>query len=173
METMIIGIAGGTGSGKTTLTLRLKEHFGEDVSILYHDNYYKQHDDMPYEERCRLNYDHPDAFDTELLIADLQALRRGEAVHSPTYDYTVHNRAAETVEVRPARVILVEGILIFVDPGPAGADGHQALCGHRRGCAHPPPHHAGCEKAGALSGLGGAAVPHHRQAHARAVCGAL
>lgn len=116
METMIIGIAGGTGSGKTTLTLRLKEHFGEDVSILYHDNYYKQHDDMPYEERCRLNYDHPDAFDTELLIADLQALRRGEAVHSPTYDYTVHNRAAETVEVRPARVILVEGILIFVDP---------------------------------------------------------
>ena len=77
METMIIGIAGGTGSGKTTLTLRLKEHFGEDVSILYHDNYYKQHDDMPYEERCRLNYDHPDAFDTELLIADLQALRRG------------------------------------------------------------------------------------------------
>lgn len=116
METMIIGIAGGTGSGKTTLTLWLKEHFGEDVSILYHDNYYKQHDDMPYEERCRLNYDHPDAFDTELLIADLQALRRGEAVHSPTYDYTVHNRAAETVEVRPARVILVEGILIFVDP---------------------------------------------------------
>lgn len=86
------------------------------MSILYHDNYYKQHDDMPYEERCRLNYDHPDAFDTELLIADLQALRRGEAVHSPTYDYTVHNRAAETVEVRPARVILVEGILIFVDP---------------------------------------------------------
>ena len=116
METMIIGIAGGTGSGKTPLTLRLKAHFGEDVSILYHDNYYKQHDDMPYEERCRLNYDHPDAFDTELLIADLQALRRGEAVHSPTYDYTVHNRAAETVEVRPARVILVEGILIFVDP---------------------------------------------------------
>lgn len=86
------------------------------MSILYHDNYYKQHDDMPYEERCRLNYDHPDAFDTELLIADLQALRRGEAVHSPTYDYTVHNRAAETVEVRPARVILVEGILVFVDP---------------------------------------------------------
>lgn len=121
METMIIGIAGGTGSGKTTLTLRLKEHFGEDVSILYHDNYYKQHDDMPYEERCRLNYDHPDAFDTELLIADLQALRRGEAVHSPTYDYTVHNRAAETVEVRPARVILVEGILIFVDPAPCGS----------------------------------------------------
>ena len=64
METMIIGIAGGTGSGKTTLTLGLKERFGDSVSILYHDNYYKAHDDMPYEERCKLNYDHPDAFDT-------------------------------------------------------------------------------------------------------------
>lgn len=116
METMVIGIAGGTGSGKTTLTQKLKERFGGDVSVLYHDNYYKSHSELPYEKRCKLNYDHPDAFDTELLIADLQALRRGEAVHSPTYDYTVHNRAAETVEVRPARVILVEGILIFVDP---------------------------------------------------------
>ena len=116
MNTMVIGIAGGTGSGKTTLTLRLKERFGEDVSILYHDNYYRQHDEMPYEERCKLNYDHPDAFDTERLVEDLRALQRGETVHSPTYDYTVHNRAAETVEVRPAKVVLVEGILIFVDP---------------------------------------------------------
>ena len=116
MDTMVIGIAGGTGSGKTTLTMRLKERFGDNVSILYHDNYYKQHDDMPYEERCKLNYDHPDAFDTGRLIADLEALRRGETVYSPTYDYTLHNRAAETVEVRPAAVILVEGILIFVDP---------------------------------------------------------
>ena len=116
METMIIGIAGGTGSGKTTLTLGLKERFGDSVSILYHDNYYKAHDDMPYEERCKLNYDHPDAFDTERLVADLGALRRGERVESPTYDYTVHNRAEETVEVCPAPVILVEGILIFVEP---------------------------------------------------------
>ena len=126
MDTMIIGIAGGTGSGKTTLTLGLKERFGDSVSILYHDNYYKQHDEMPYEERCKLNYDHPDAFDTQRLVDDLDALRRGETVYSPTYDYTmhnraaetveVHNRAAETVEVRPARVILVEGILIFVEP---------------------------------------------------------
>ena len=112
---MIIGIAGGTGSGKTTLTLRLRERFGEDVSVLYHDNYYKQHDDMPFEERCRLNYDHPDAFDTQRLVDDLRALRRGETVYSPTYDYTVHNRSAETVEVRPAKVVIVEGILIFVE----------------------------------------------------------
>ena len=116
METMIIGIAGGTGSGKTTLTLRLKEHFGEDVSILYHDNYYKQHDDMPYEERCRLNYDHPGRLRHGAVDRRPPGAAAWGAVHSPTYDYTVHNRAAETVEVRPARVILVEGILIFVDP---------------------------------------------------------
>ncbi|BFK88195.1 uridine kinase [Pseudoflavonifractor sp. DSM 107456] len=113
MDTMIIGIAGGTGSGKTTLTRRLKERFGGHVSVLYHDNYYKQHDDMPFEERCKLNYDHPDAFDTDRMIQDIQALRRGETVHCPTYDYTVHNRSAETVEVHPTKVILIEGILIF------------------------------------------------------------
>ena len=110
---MIIGIAGGTGSGKTTLTLRLKERFGDDVSILYHDNYYKSHSDMPYEARTKLNYDHPDAFDTPRMIADLEALRRGEAIQSPTYDYTIHDRARETVEVRPTKVVVVEGILIF------------------------------------------------------------
>ena len=113
MDTMIIGIAGGTGSGKTTLTRRLKERVGGHVSVLYHDNYYKQHDDMPFEERCKLNYDHPDAFDTDRMIQDIQALRRGETVHCPTYDYTVHNRSAETVEVHPTKVILIEGILIF------------------------------------------------------------
>lgn len=113
MDTMIIGIAGGTGSGKTTLTRRLKERFGGHVSVLYHDNYYKQHDDMPFEERCKLNYDHPDAFDTDRMIQDIQALRRGETVHCPTYDYTVHNRSAETVEVHPTKVILIKGILIF------------------------------------------------------------
>ena len=113
MDTMIIGSAGGTGSGKTTLTLRLKERFGDDVSILSHDNYYKSHSDMPYEARTKLNYDHPDAFDTPRMIADLEALRRGEAIQSPTYDYTIHDRARETVEVRPTKVVVVEGILIF------------------------------------------------------------
>lgn len=113
MDTMVIGIAGGTGSGKTTLTRRLKERFGENVSVLYHDNYYKQHNEMPYEERCKLNYDHPDAFDTELMIRDLEALRRGETIYCPMYDYTIHNRGTERLEVRPTKVILVEGILIF------------------------------------------------------------
>lgn len=113
MDVMVIGIAGGTGSGKTTLTNRLKEHFGDDVSVMYHDNYYKRHDEMPYEERCLLNYDHPDAFDTDLMIEHLLALKAGKAIHCPVYDYTIHNRSAETIEVRPAKVIIVEGILIF------------------------------------------------------------
>ena len=113
MDVMVIGIAGGTGSGKTTLTNRLKEHFGDDVSVIYHDNYYKRHDEMPYEERCLLNYDHPDAFDTDLMIEHLLALKAGKAIHCPVYDYTIHNRSAETIEVSPAKVIIVEGILIF------------------------------------------------------------
>lgn len=77
MDTMVIGIAGGTGSGKTTLTERLRERFAGDVSVLYHDNYYKKHVGMTYEERSKLNYDHPDAFDTDLIVRDLTALRRG------------------------------------------------------------------------------------------------
>ena len=113
MDVMVIGIAGGTGSGKTTLTNRLKECFGDHVSVVYHDSYYKAHDEMTYEERCQLNYDHPDAFDTELMMEHLAALKRGEAICCPTYDYTVHNRAKETVVVQPTKVILVEGILIF------------------------------------------------------------
>jgi len=113
MDVMVIGIAGGTGSGKTTLTNRLKERFGDHVSVVYHDSYYKAHDEMTYEERCQLNYDHPDAFDTELMMEHLAALKRGEAVCCPTYDYTVHNRAKETATIQPTKVILVEGILIF------------------------------------------------------------
>lgn len=112
-EMMIIGIAGGTGSGKTTLTNRLKERFGEEVTVVYHDNYYKRHDEMSYEERSLLNYDHPDAFETELMIAHIQKLRQGIAVECPTYDFTVHNRSDQTMMIYPTKVIVVEGILIF------------------------------------------------------------
>ncbi len=115
MDTMILGIAGGTGSGKTTLTRKLCETFGADVSVVYHDNYYKKHTDMTYQERAALNYDHPDAFDTALMVADLKRLAAGEAIRCPVYDYTIHNRSEETVEVRPTRVVIVEGILIFAD----------------------------------------------------------
>ena len=113
METMIIGIAGGTGSGKTTLTHRLQEIFGSNVSVVYHDNYYKRLDELTYEERCKVNYDHPDSFDTDLMVEDLKRLAAGEIIHCPVYDYTVHNRSNEFVEVRPTKVVIVEGILIF------------------------------------------------------------
>ena len=115
-DVITIGIAGGTGSGKTTITRRILDEFGGDVSVLYHDNYYKRHDDIPFAERKKLNYDHPNAFDTPLLVQHLDALRAGQAIECPTYDYTVHNRAAETITVRPAKVIVVEGILIFAEP---------------------------------------------------------
>ena len=112
-DIIVIGIAGGTGSGKTTITRKIMQSFGGNVSVIYHDNYYKAHHNMNYEERSRLNYDHPDAFDTELLISDLKKLRRGEAIRCPTYDYTIHDRSDKTITVRPAKVIIVEGILIF------------------------------------------------------------
>ena len=113
MGTMIIGIAGGTGSGKTTLTHRLQEIFGSDVSVVYHDNYYKRLDELTYEERCKVNYDHPDSFETDLMVEDLKRLAAGEIIHCPVYDYTIHNRSNEFVEVRPTKVVIVEGILIF------------------------------------------------------------
>ena len=112
-KVMVIGIAGGTGSGKTTITRKLIENFGPDVSVVNHDNYYKAHHDMPYEERAKLNYDHPNAFDTDMLIEALKELRAGRSVECPVYDYTVHDRSKETITIKPARVIIVEGILIF------------------------------------------------------------
>ena len=118
-KTLTIGIAGGTGSGKTTITRRLQKRFGGSVSTLYHDNYYRARDDIPFEERKRLNYDEPAAFETDLMIEQLRRLKRGETIECPTYDFTVHNRAQKTIFIRPAPVILVEGILIFEN---------QALC---------------------------------------------
>lgn len=112
-QVMTIGIAGGTGSGKTTITKKLIQRFGGDVSVIYHDNYYKAHHSMPYEERARLNYDHPDAFDTDMLIQAVKELKQGRSVECPVYDYTIHDRSDRTLTVRPARVIVVEGILIF------------------------------------------------------------
>lgn len=115
MQTMTIGIAGGTGSGKTTITRKIMRRFGNDVSVIYHDNYYKAHDELPYEERCKLNYDHPDAFDTELLLSHIRALKNGESIDCPVYDYSIHNRSDKTVRINPARVLVIEGILIFAD----------------------------------------------------------
>ena len=112
-KVMVIGIAGGTGSGKTTITRKLLQRFGSDVSVIYHDNYYKAHHNMPYEERAKLNYDQPDAFDTDQLIEAVRALRKGRSVVCPVYDYSIHDRSEKTVTVKPAKVVIVEGILIF------------------------------------------------------------
>lgn len=110
---LVIGIAGGTGSGKTTLMKNLITEFSDVVTVLSHDNYYKRHDDLTYEERCRLNYDEPAALETDLMARHLDILRRGEAIDCPVYDFTVHNRSDETIRITPKKVIIVEGILIF------------------------------------------------------------
>ena len=112
---LVIGIAGGTGSGKTTLMKNLIARFAEDVTVLSHDNYYKRHDELTYEERCQLNYDEPAALETDLMAHHLDLLRGGQAIECPVYDFTVHNRYDETVTIVPKKVIIVEGILIFED----------------------------------------------------------
>lgn len=116
MDCITIGIAGGTGSGKSTFTNRLKDRFGDEITVLYHDNYYKRHDDLPFEERKKLNYDHPDALETDLLVEHLKKLRNGESIECPVYDYSRHNRSDQTIRVEPRRIIVIEGILLLADP---------------------------------------------------------
>lgn len=112
---MFIGIAGGTGSGKTTLSRHIAEAFGDLVTVITHDSYYRAQDHKSPEERAAQNYDHPDAFETELLLAHLESLANGEAVDVPVYDYTRHTRAKGTVKAEPRKVVVLEGILIFCD----------------------------------------------------------
>ena len=114
-DILVIGIAGGTGSGKSTLVKNLIEKFGDVITVLSHDNYYKRHDELTYEERCLLNYDEPAALDTSLMVYQLDQLIHGQEIDCPVYDFTVHNRSNETVRIVPRQVILVEGIMIFAD----------------------------------------------------------
>ena len=110
---IVIGIAGGTGSGKSTMIQKIKEEFHDNITLLSHDFYYKRHDELTYEERTKLNYDHPDAMETELMIEHVRQLRQWKSVKRPVYDFTIHNRVDETVDVHPSKVVVVEGILIF------------------------------------------------------------
>ena len=110
---LVIGIAGGTGSGKTTLMKNIVAQFGGMVSVLSHDNYYKRRDDLSFEDRCKINYDEPAALDTSLLVYHLEQLRQGFAIDCPVYDFAQHNRSNETLRIEPNRVIIVEGIMIF------------------------------------------------------------
>ena len=112
---MIIGVAGGTGSGKTTLARHIANAFGDRVAVITHDSYYRAQNDKSIEERALQNYDHPDAFETDLLCRHLEMLANGRAVDVPVYDYTIHNRADATVRVEPKPVIVLEGILLFSD----------------------------------------------------------
>ena len=171
-DVLVIGIAGGTASGKTTLMKNLIGEFGAEVTVLSHDNYYKRHDEMPFEERCTLNYDEPAAFDTSLMVYHLDQLRHGQAIECPVYDFTVHNRSSETIRLVPKRVIIVEGILIFENEDLRNlmdikifvdTDADIRLCRRIK---------RDVNKAGALAGKRAGAVPGHRQAHARALCGA-
>ncbi len=114
-DILVIGIAGGTGSGKTTLMNNLIQRFEGSVTVLSHDNYYRRNDHLTYEERCQINYDEPAALETDLMARHLDALRHGQAIDCPVYDYTAHNRSDETVRIEPKPVIIVEGILIFAD----------------------------------------------------------
>lgn len=115
-DCMLIGIAGGTGSGKSTFTNRIKKQFGDDVTVIYHDNYYRRRDDIPFEERKKINYDHPDALETDMLIEHIKRLKAGKSVVCPVYDFSVHNRSDKTVVIKPSKVILVEGILVLQNP---------------------------------------------------------
>ena len=114
-DILIVGIAGGSASGKTTVVNKIKEFFGDGITVIGHDNYYKAHDDMTYEERTHLNYDHPNAFDTERMIADVKKIKAGEIVDIPVYDYGAHNRSHKTQTIMPQRVVVLEGILLLYD----------------------------------------------------------
>lgn len=112
-NTIVIGIAGGTGSGKTTLINQIKKEFNDEITILSHDFYYKENSHLPFEERAKLNYDHPNSFETALMVEHIRELKRGKTIQRPVYDFVIHNRRPETVTVVPSKVIIVEGILIF------------------------------------------------------------
>ncbi|QHI72222.1 uridine kinase [Aminipila terrae] len=112
-EVIVIGIAGGTGSGKSTLINKIKEEFNDDITVISHDFYYKEHSNMPFKDRSLLNYDHPDAFDTDLMIEHIKLLKDRKEAWCPVYDFTIHNRVSEKLVLNPSKVVVVEGILIF------------------------------------------------------------
>ncbi len=113
MNRIVIGIAGGTGSGKTTIAQKIYQAFSKKAVILSHDYYYKPHEDLTYAERCRLNYDHPDSLDTDMLVEHVSKLKQGESIMHPTYDFSQHQRNEKWEKTESAELIIVEGILIF------------------------------------------------------------
>ena len=115
MRPYVVGVAGGTGSGKTTVARKVVEGGGADVAVLEHDTYYRDRPDLTYDERCQLNFDHPESLETSLLLEHIRAIKRGETVHAPTYDFKTHRRGEERRVVTTSPILVVEGILLFVD----------------------------------------------------------
>lgn len=113
-DVIVIGIAGGTSSGKSTMIGKIKKEFGDVITILSHDFYYKRHDELSLAERRKLNYDHPDSFDTDLMIDHIKMLKRWQPIDIPVYDFSIYNRLNETVHILPSKVIVVEGLLIIL-----------------------------------------------------------
>lgn len=109
----VLGVAGGSASGKTTIINKLQDYFGEDIAVISHDSYYKAHPEMTYEERSQLNYDHPDSFESDRMAEDVRKLIKGHPIDMPVYDYVIHNRSDETIHIEPKTVIVMEGILIL------------------------------------------------------------
>ena len=115
MYTKIIAIAGGSASGKSSIVEYIKNYFSKDLYVIGHDNYYKSHDDLSFEDREKLNYDKPESFDNEMFLSDLLDLKAGKEIDMPTYDYNIHTRSKETIHVVPKKIILIEGILVLYD----------------------------------------------------------
>ncbi|MDJ1372466.1 uridine kinase [Gulosibacter molinativorax] len=111
----VVGIAGGSGSGKTALARSLAERFGEDSALIFHDNYYCRRDELTWDERSAVNYDEPAAFETSLLTEHLDLLLAGQSIDVPVYDYAQHNRSEQTVRVNPAPIVFVEGVLVLYE----------------------------------------------------------
>lgn len=109
----VVGVAGGSASGKTTIVNKIREYFGSDIVVISHDSYYKAHNEMPFSERCKLNYDHPESFESTKMAEDVRSLMEGKSIEMPVYDYTIHNRSDDTVLIEPKNVIILEGILIL------------------------------------------------------------
>ena len=114
-EVKIIAVAGGSASGKSSIVKHIDEYFKDDLIVIGHDNYYKAHDNISFDQRAKLNYDYPGAFDNDLFYEDLKKLQKGNSIEMPTYDYTVHTRSNETVTINPTKIILIEGILVLED----------------------------------------------------------
>lgn len=115
-DVLVVGIAGGSGSGKTTITNHMRQQLGALATVISHDNYYRPYSEFSMEEGARINFDHPSAYETELLAEHLTALRRGETVQMPTYDFSLNDRLKETIAIAPSRVVIVEGIMVLAEP---------------------------------------------------------